>query len=86
MLAELRKKSQITIPKKIVSKLGLNEGDRLEVSEENGVITIVPVVVYPKKYIDELKQEIEITKAEIKSGRRQTFDNINELLHQLENN
>jgi AbrB family looped-hinge helix DNA binding protein len=31
MLAELRQKAQITIPKEIVLKLGLNEGDKLEI-------------------------------------------------------
>lgn len=30
MLAELRTKSQITIPKEIVANLGLTEGDKLE--------------------------------------------------------
>ena len=34
MLAELRKKSQITIPKEIITKLGLNEGDKLDISEK----------------------------------------------------
>ena len=31
MLAELRQNSQITIPKKIVDKLGLSEGDKFDV-------------------------------------------------------
>ena len=30
MIAELRQKSQVTIPKEIVAKLGLSEGDKLE--------------------------------------------------------
>ena len=31
MLTELRTKSQITIPKDIVMKMGLREGDKLEI-------------------------------------------------------
>ena len=48
MLAELRTKSQITLPKDIVLSLGLSEGDKLEVYEKDGVIHMVPVAVYPK--------------------------------------
>ena len=35
MLAELRTKSQITLPKSIVVNLGLTEGDKLEVYEKD---------------------------------------------------
>jgi AbrB family looped-hinge helix DNA binding protein len=37
MIIDLRKKSQITIPKEIVDELNLNEGDHLEVSVKNGI-------------------------------------------------
>jgi len=59
MITELRTKSQITIPKNIVSKLDLKEGDKLEIYEEDGVIRIVPVMVYPVGYVEGLKDEIE---------------------------
>ncbi len=36
MLAELRQKSQITIPKEIIVKLGLSEGDKLDIFEKDG--------------------------------------------------
>lgn len=48
MLAELRQKSQVTIPKEIIVKLGLSEGDKLEIFEKDGTIFLMPVVVYPK--------------------------------------
>jgi AbrB family looped-hinge helix DNA binding protein len=86
MLAELRPKSQITIPKELVEKLGLSEGDKLEIYEKDGVICIMPVSVYPKKYLDELKGEIEKTKAKIASGKQPVFDNIDALLAKLEEN
>jgi AbrB family looped-hinge helix DNA binding protein len=86
MLAELRPKSQITIPKELVEKLGLSEGDKLDIYEKDGVICIMPVSVYPKKYLDELKDEIEETKAKIASGKQPVFDNIDELFKKLEEN
>lgn len=64
MITELRQKSQITIPKGIVTKLNLGEGDKLEIYEENGIIHIVPVDVYPIGYIEGLKNEIRRLKGE----------------------
>jgi AbrB family looped-hinge helix DNA binding protein len=84
MLAELRAKSQITIPKELVSKLGINEGDMLEISENNGVIQITPVVVYSKKIIDELRTEINEVKARLENGEQPVFDNIDSLIMELE--
>jgi len=84
MLAELRQKAQITIPREIVAKLGLNKGDKLEFCEKDGVITLIPVTVYPKKYLDELRDEIETAKAEIASGKTPVFNSIDALLAELE--
>ena len=84
MLLELRAKSQITIPKELVDKLGLSEGDKLEIYERDGIICIIPVVVYPKKFIDELRDEIETTKLKIKYGEQPLFDNVDALFEKLE--
>ena len=70
MLTELRTKSQITIPKDIVMKMGLREGDKLEIVEKDGVIELMPVAVYPKKYLDELRSEINEAKAKIAAGEQ----------------
>ena len=86
MLAQLRAKSQITIPKYLVDKLGLSEGDKLDFYEKDGVICIMPVVVYPKKYLDELREEIEETKIKIVSGEQPVFDNVDALFAKLEAN
>ncbi|MCM1344996.1 MAG: AbrB/MazE/SpoVT family DNA-binding domain-containing protein [Muribaculaceae bacterium] len=51
MLAELRQKSQITIPKEIIVKLGLSEGDKLDIFERDGAICMLLVVVYPKNIL-----------------------------------
>ncbi len=86
MLAELRHKSQITIPKEIIVKLGLSEGDKLDIFERDGVICMLPVVVYPKKYLDELREEINETKAKIASGEQPVFDSVDALFDKLERN
>lgn len=84
MLAELRQKSQITIPKEIIIKLGLSEGDTLDIFEKDGTICIMPVVVYPKKYLNELRKEIGDVKSKIASGEQLVFDNVDSLFDKLE--
>lgn len=84
MLAELRQESQITIPKEIIVKLGLEEGDKLDIFERDGTICMLPVAVYPKKYPDELRSEINEAKVKIASGEQPLFDNIEALFAQLE--
>lgn len=86
MLAELRQKSQITIPKEIIVKLGLSEGDKLDIFEKDGTICMMPVVVYPKKYLDELREEIDEAKAKIASGEQPVFDSVDALFAKLETN
>ncbi len=51
MLVELCQKGQVTIPREIIVKLGLDEGDKLDIFEKDGSICIMPAVVYPKKYM-----------------------------------
>ena len=84
MLAELRQKSQITIPKEIIVKLGLSEGDKLDIFEQDGTICMMPVVVYPKNYLDELPGEIDEAKAKIASGEQPVFDSVDALFAKLE--
>ncbi len=84
MLAELRQKSQITIPKDIVNNLGLKEGDKFDVFEEDGIIYLVPVTVYPKSYISELKNEIQEVKLKLAENTQPLFDDIDELVKKME--
>ena len=83
MTVTIRKKSQVTIPSEIVSKLGLAEGDQLEVLEQDGVITMMPLAVYPLKYIEELKNEVNEIKARIASGEQPVFDSVDALFESL---
>lgn len=84
MIAELRQKAQVTIPKEIIVKLGLSEGDKLDIFEKDGAICIMPVAVYPKKYLDDLKEEIRDVKAKIASGEQPVFDSVDALFEKLE--
>lgn len=84
MLAELRERSQVTIPKEIIKKMGLVVGDKLDVFERDGSIYLVPVVVYPKKYLMKLREEIEETKAKVAIGEHPIFDNIEASIADLE--
>lgn len=84
MIAELRQKAQVTIPKEIIVKLGLSEGDKLDIFEKDGAICIMPVVVYPKKYLNDLKEEIRDVKAKIASGEQPVFDSVDALFEKLE--
>ena len=84
MIAELKQKSQITIPKPLIEKFGLSIGDKLEIFEEKGMICIMPVVVYPKDYVDKILEDVENIKQETRAGRQPVFNNINDLITSLE--
>ena len=84
MLIELRQKAQVTIPKEIIVKLGLSEGDKLDIFEKDGSICLMPVVVYPRKYLAELREEISGVKAEIASGEQPVFDSVDALFDKLD--
>ncbi|MCL2047491.1 MAG: AbrB/MazE/SpoVT family DNA-binding domain-containing protein [Defluviitaleaceae bacterium] len=84
MLAELRQKSQITIPKELVDRLGLSEGDKLDIYEQEGIICIMPVVVYPKGYVEGLLDDIKEIKRKIATGEQPVFNDIDELISSLE--
>ena len=74
MLTQVRAKSQITIPGAIVNRLGIQEGDQLDVTEKDGVIQLVPVAVYPKSYIEQLQAEIAQLKG-LQKNTNQTIPN-----------
>ena len=82
MIIELRKKSQITLPKEIVKELNLQEGDKFEVTIENGCIRFEPVSIYPKEYIMKLAEEIKVLREDVKF-EYDGFTNVDDLLRSL---
>ncbi len=76
MLAEIRGRSQITIPAEIIKKLGISEGDKFEVMERDGGIFLCPVVVYPKEKIEKLAKLVKESAAEVDS---KSFESVEDM-------
>lgn len=76
MLAELRGRSQITIPAEIIKKLGISEGDKFEIIEKDGGIFLCPVVVYPKEKIEKLAKLIKESESEIQN---KVYDDVDKM-------
>ena len=83
-IMELRKKTQVTIPKDVIRKLKLHEGDKFEITEKNGVIYMIPVSIYPKKYVEELEKIAAQTKHGIEDGSIPVFDNVDDMFNSLD--
>ena len=77
MLAELRGRSQITIPSEIIKSLGVSEGDKFDVIEKDGGIFLCPVVVYPKDKMIEIAKLLK--KAEAETENQTAFTNVNDM-------
>jgi antitoxin MazE len=90
-IRRLGKRSQITIPKKMVKHLSLNEGDQLRVDLVEERIIIEPVKIVPKDALyykpnseDEFITEIDIQQAaaeaeqDYKQGKLKTYSKADE--------
>ncbi len=84
MIIELRKKSQVTIPKEIVTELNLNEGDHLDISVKDGLIVIEPVAVYSKSYIKKLEDTVMRINEESTEYNVGPFKSVEEAINYLE--
>lgn len=84
MIIELRKKSQITIPKEIINKLNLQEKDQLEISVKNGVIVIEPVAIYSKSYIQKLEETVMRINEDPSKYNVGPFKSVEEVISYLE--
>lgn len=77
MLAEIRGRSQITIPAEIIKSLGISEGDKFDVIEKDGGIFLCPVVVYPKDKILKIAKIIKESETDTKAQK--VFDSVEDL-------
>lgn len=84
----IRKRGQVTLPKALIEKYGLEEGDTLELIEQNGEIKVIPMVQVPasqKWFWTEEWQKGELEAEEdIKAGRVKSFSNVHDLIADLE--
>jgi bifunctional DNA-binding transcriptional regulator/antitoxin component of YhaV-PrlF toxin-antitoxin module len=83
MISELRLGSQVTVPREIILDMGLKDGDKFEVFQKDGVICLVPTVVYSSDYVNGLKSLTAETKTDYKNGKIKGFTNIDELISDL---
>ena len=84
MVIELRAKSQVTIPSKVVKDMQLEEGDQFEIVQKDGAILLYPVAVYPKAYVEQLEKEAAKTKKKLAAGTQPTFKTAKDMLAYLE--
>ena len=81
MLAEIRGRSQITIPSEIIKKLGISEGDKFAIMERDGGIFLCPVVVYPK---DKIAKIAKILKESENDAKKQTaFESVENMFSDM---
>ncbi|MCF7923631.1 MAG: AbrB/MazE/SpoVT family DNA-binding domain-containing protein [Candidatus Izimaplasma sp.] len=83
-IIDLRKKSQVTIPKEIVTELKLQEGDHLDISVRDGVIIIEPVAVYSKSYIQKLEDTVIRINEEPSKYNVGPFNSVEDAINYLE--
>ncbi len=77
MLAEIRGRSQITIPSEIIKKLGISEGDKFDISERDGGIFLCPVVVCPKDKIEKIAKILKESEADTKN--QNAFESVEDM-------
>lgn len=87
----IRKRGQVTLPKSVMERFNLEEGDTLELSiDENGEIVIVPMVQVPVSqrwfWSEEWQKEEQEADKNIKLGHVTSFDNVDDALDWLDSN
>ena len=81
MLTSLRAKSQITLPKSLVERLGVSLGDNFDVSEKEGVICLTPMAneinsIWPKEFVElqgSIDDETFVEPKDITFSEREVF-------------
>lgn len=81
MLAEIRGRSQITIPSEIIKKLGISEGDKFDIMEKDGGIFLCPVVVYPKDKIAKIAKILKESENDTKT--RTAFESVEDMFSDM---
>ena len=83
MIAELKDRSQLTIPKTVVKEMGLKTGDQFEIVVDSGEIRLVPVVVYTKAKIEKLEALAAQALSQSSSEESKTFSDPQKLIEFL---
>ena len=59
MLAEIKEKGTIVLPKEAINKMRLKKGDRLEITFEDGAMVCRPVDCFPRGYVAKLQKQLD---------------------------
>lgn len=88
MITQLRGRSQITLPKEVVKKMKLQEGDSLDVVVEDDKIVIKPVLVIDRSQAWFWSKKWQVMEKEadedIKRGRVQKAKKVKDLIKKLD--
>jgi len=90
VLMDIKKKSQLTIPKEILEELNLRIGDTVDVFTKDGKIVIQPVkvIAVPKdeEYIwdEETKLQIKEGLSEYKAGKLKGYDSVDKMFEEID--
>jgi AbrB family looped-hinge helix DNA binding protein len=86
----IRKRGQVTLPKSIMERFQLEEGDSLDlvIDEKTGEIKVVPMISIPADqrwfWTDKWQKEEQEAEEDIAAGRVKSFDNIHEAINWLD--
>ena len=83
MLAELKDKSQVTIPKSVINELGLARGDMFDVVVSDGTVMLVPDVMYPKAKAERLEALAKAARASAAAAEADVYDDVEDLIADL---
>ena len=86
MILTLQKRGTITVTRELREKLGVEPGDMLKADVKNGHLVLTPVDVIPRSLVLTPKGEKKEAEAEedIKHGRVKSFNSVEELFKDLE--
>jgi antitoxin MazE len=88
-LIKVKKNFQVTLPSNLRKKLNIKEGDYLDILEKNGSFVIKPMKIIPadEAYFHTKEWQKGETQADrdLKTGNVKTFDNIEDLINDLDN-
>ncbi|MCL4416639.1 MAG: AbrB/MazE/SpoVT family DNA-binding domain-containing protein [Actinobacteria bacterium] len=87
MIIDLKQKSQVTIPKKLVEKLSLKIGDKIDIEEKDGRLVLTPVIMVPKDqawfYTPEWQKDETEVDRQLKEGKIHVAETVEKLFKDL---
>ena len=85
--SKVTRHGQVTLPASVRRKLGIEEGDLIEVIVDDDKAVLLPKKIVDKSqayfWTKEWQEAEKEASADIKAGRVKTFDNVEELLKDL---